>query len=153
MFTNESFSGKNCKSVQLDFRELWPWVCGLTLLAHPVHKLSLNMLARGMCYRPMYVTVCLSVWVPSKQINLCKRHANGAANPQQRRDSSFLIPTISVKFQQHHLQQEGVEYMWWNDVTESMVTIRSPFCGYRHAMLYGVDGRRFTTLSKRNLIS
>ena len=38
------------------------------------------------------------------------------------------------------------EYIGWSDVTESMVTIRSPFCGYH--TIYCVKRRRFIVLLK-----
>ena len=44
-------------------------------------------------------------------------------------------------------------YTGWNDVTASMVTIRSSFCGYNLVYVCGVNWWRFTMLFKYNLIA
>jgi len=51
-----------------------------------------------------------------------------------------ISPTMIFEWQfvecnEYHLQniQQSTEYIGWSDVTESMVTVRSPFCGYNAA--------------------
>ena len=47
---------------------------------------------------------------------------------------------------------DACQYTGWSDVAESVATIRSPRCGYKHGIMHGVNGRRFIVLFKQHSI-
>ena len=62
-----------------------------------------------------------------------------AHTPQltQQPDQSTLIELLRSSYIRYNI---GVVYMGGSDVTESMVTIRSPFCGYNSACCMELKG-------------